>query len=135
MTTRMLLSGFLTLAGCGSMYSQQAEPPPKPVGLYEQYAPGLLARKAYTADPVGKYSVELWDLLVGPGMKNEGATLPGGAVIEVRSGSGDAVIDGKSQKIKIGSVFSVAEGVKFSLINSDKENPLSMRAVVIRTRQ
>ncbi len=106
----------------------------KPQNMYRQYARGLLARTAYTAHAETPFHVEIWDLLIGPGMATDTLSLPGATVLEVRSGSGLIVIDGKQDELQLGSSLAVDEGRTFQIDNSRGDQPISLRAVVIRTR-
>jgi mannose-6-phosphate isomerase-like protein (cupin superfamily) len=101
---------------------------------YRQYAPGLLARTVYKAEGADRFEVEIWDLLVGPGKKTEPATLPGGAVFEVRSGEGVLQVSGKRNEVKTGATLAVGDGESFQIDNGSTESAVSIRAVVIRAR-
>ena len=100
-------------------------------GIFRQYAPGLLARVNYQADATGRYRVAIWDLLVGPGRTSEPVNLPGGAVVEVRSGSGRAVIDGQAREITGGATFVVNEGSSLALANGHDDLALALRVTLI----
>jgi len=111
--------------------------PPKltsvvPRDPYRSIAPGLLARTRYVAERMGPYTLEVWDLMVGPGKTSEKARLPGAAVVEVRSGTGILSSGGKSVDLRMGTTASLAEAADFALGNNDKEAPLILRATLIR---
>lgn len=114
-------------------FDQTQTAPHEPQNPYQQYAPGLLARTVYKAEPTERFAVEMWDLLVGPGKKSEAASLPGGAVFEVRSGTGVITVGGQRRDIKIGATFNVDEGASFQLENSETDNSLSIRVVLIHS--
>jgi len=101
---------------------------------YRQYAPGLLARTVYKADQTGDLNVEIWDLLVGPGKRSEAATLPGGAVFEIRSGNGAVTIAGKRRDVKTGATLSLDDGDSFQIENTSADEPVSIRLVLIHGR-
>ena len=107
----------------------------QPADAFRQIVPGLLARTIYTAESSGPHRVEIWDIVVGPGMKSEATTFPGGAVLEVRGGHGSITIDDKRQELPLGSTLPVDDGHKFALENADKEAALSLRVVVISSQQ
>ena len=110
----------------------QAPPP----GMFHQYAPGLLARINYQVDTAGAYRVAIWDLLVGPGKRMDStATLPGGAVFEVRSGTGRIEIDGVARELKGGAAFVVHQGSRFALANGQADAALALRVTVIGARK
>jgi hypothetical protein len=102
---------------------------------YRQFAPGLLARTTYQAEPAGRLGVEVWDLLVGPGKKSDVVTLPGGVVCEVRAGTGLVLVSGKPREVRIGTTFSFDEGETLQIENRSADDALSIRAVLIRSRQ
>src|SRR5229473_5249580 len=79
----------------------------EPRGILRQYAPGLLVRTSYVAESSAAYRVEIWDLVVGPGKTSAAVKLPGGAVLEVRAGSGTVVIQGKRREFRPGAVFTI----------------------------
>jgi len=123
----LLLGAALALAS--PLEAQRTTKPP--ASTFHQYATGLLARTTYAADSTGPYRVEIWDLVVGPGMRSAPAALPGGAVFEVRAGSGQIEIERKRQELAQGAAVAVAQGVHFSLVNGRKDLQLAIRAVVI----
>jgi hypothetical protein len=103
--------------------------------FFKQFAPGLLARTVYTAQGSALYRVEMWDLLVGPGRKTASVSLPGGAVLEIRSGAGRVIIDGQPRDVRMGSTLAINEGSQFSINNGQEDRPLSIRAIVIPSQQ
>ncbi|MEM9386494.1 MAG: cupin domain-containing protein [Pseudomonadota bacterium] len=80
-------------------------------------------------------STQLWDLLVGPGMRSAPAVLEGAAFIFVRSGDGEISLDGKEQALRMGMSLSVPEGVEVSLTNPAKDKPLAAHAVIVTDGQ
>ena len=110
----------------------------EPETPHKEIAPGLLSQTAFDADgdtaARTRYQVEARNLLVGPGKSTEAATLPGGAVFEVRSGTGSVTIGENSQEITTGATFAVSKGESFRLANSS-EMGLALRVYVIRLRQ
>lgn len=111
--------------------AQVVTPPPATPPGYRQLVSGLLARSRFVADAPAGRRVELWDLLVGPGLRSAEATLPGAAVLEVRGGSGQIVIGGKPQDLRSGVTLSIPERTSFQVVNSRPDLGLSMRATVI----
>jgi hypothetical protein len=130
---------LVILVGIGLALSQTSQPhgqvtTPPPVqrdGTFRQYGPGLLARVNYQTDSPSGYRIELWDLLVGPAKTSEPVKLPGGAVVEVRSGSGRALVDGQAREITGGATFVVHQGSSLALTNSRDDLALALRATVI----
>src|SRR5262245_22441390 len=114
----MLVGIGVVLAHAPQLQGQAVSPlPDQRDGFFHQYGPGLLARINYQADSADGYRIALWDLLVGPGKSSEPVKLPGGSVVEVRSGSGRALIDGQAQRITSGATFVVHEGSSLALAN------------------
>ena len=110
-----------------------AEEQPR-TNLFKQYAPALLTRTVYVAPADAPYHVEMWDLLVGPRRKTDAVSLPGSAVLEVRSGAGLVTIDGKPHALRMGSTFAINEGSQFAIDNGQQPRALSIRAIVISSR-
>jgi mannose-6-phosphate isomerase-like protein (cupin superfamily) len=102
---------------------------------YKKYAPGLYARRVFqTVGPSKDYSVEEWGLLVGPGKKTDVVTLPGAAVLIVRTGNGVIAIGEQKQEFRLGSSLLIPENQKFSIANSSSERPVSIKAVILKGR-
>ena len=104
----------------------------QPRDPFRSIAPGLLARTRYVAERAGPFTLEVWDLMVGPGKSSEKTRFPGTAVVEVRSGSGTLSSGGKSLVLRMGATVPIEEAADFTLGNGDKEAPLILRATVIR---
>ena len=102
--------------------------------MFHQLARGILARTLLVADSSGDYRIELWDLLVGPGQRSDAMALPGGAVLEVRAGSGRIELDRAARELRPGTTLAVREGSKVALTNTRQDLGLSIRAVVVRRR-
>lgn len=98
---------------------------------YKQYAAGLLARTVYRTDENPRFTIEIWDLLVGPGKKSDPVTLPGGAIFEVRAGAGQIRAGDNTREVKLGTTMAIEDGQSFQIQNGSTENALSIRAVVI----
>jgi hypothetical protein len=132
-TRRVLIVVLLALvvALTPALDGQQPAVQPDQTGMFRQYAPGLLARVNYQSDAEGRWRVAIWDLLVGPGKTSDAVRLPGGAVIEVRGGSGRAIIDGKPREISGGTTFAVDEGSSLALANGSTELALALRVTLI----
>ena len=101
---------------------------------YKQYVAGLLARTVYRTDENPRFTVEIWDLLVGPGKKSDPATLPGGAIFEVRAGSGVINAGDNSRDVKLGATMAIEDGQSFQIQNGSADSALSIRAVIIQGR-
>jgi mannose-6-phosphate isomerase-like protein (cupin superfamily) len=113
----------------GQTRAAERQTPAEPA--YRQLVPGLLARTRFVAPTNGDRRVELWDLLVGPGKRSGPATLPGGAVLEVRGGSGRITVGDKDQELRTGATLAVPDGASFRLVNGRDDLGLSIRATVV----
>lgn len=89
----------------------------QPANPFTSITPGLFARTVYSADSGAGYRVEVRDLLVGPGQKASGS-LPGAAVLEIRSGAGTMTVAGRTQELRTGSTLSLPDGQAFAIQNT-----------------
>jgi len=142
MTSRSIRvrSSFLAVAVClvAACMAAQQQPAPAPSTdrsqMFRQYAEGLLARTVYVSEGDGPFRVEIWDLLVGPGRRTVPFQLPGGAVLEFRSGAGNAVVSGKEQRVRPGTSVRADDGSQIVLVNANSDTLLAVRAIVIAAR-
>jgi hypothetical protein len=104
--------------------------PPDAGRTYRQYAEGLLVREVYTTSD--RVTVDIWDVMVGPGKTSASVTLPGSVVLEVRSGSGTLVQGDARQALRLGTVLSLPSEARFSLSNASRTQPLVLRAIIAR---
>lgn len=107
--------------------------PPDDPRIFHQYAPGLLTRINVVADS-GATRIAQWDLLIGPGMTSAPATLPGGAVFEVRAGQGRVTLNDKAREIRAGETFVVNEGGRFAFVNGRTDLGLALRVILLSRR-
>lgn len=153
MTDRLLrsIAGFIALAilatpACqrGPAPAQGQRPPDAPAGALSDYSPaqpyrqlaqGILAQTVYVAEADGPFTAELWDLIVGPGMRSEAAVLPGAAIFEIRSGTGTVSVGGQGRDARMGMTFSIPEGEQFTVVNGSPDQALMIRATVVRARE
>jgi hypothetical protein len=95
-------------------------------------APGLLARRIVEASSTdGDYSSDIWSLLVGPATETSEARLPGAAVLSLNAGKVDVVVGSEKRSLAAGMSTQVAEGASFKLVNTDKDRPALLRAIVL----
>jgi hypothetical protein len=78
--------------------------------------------------------LEVWDLLVGPGIVTDALVLPGGGVLQVRSGAAQLTLDGQPQDVRIGQSVALDEGRSLRIDNRGSSNPLTLRATLVRAR-
>ena len=105
-----------------------------PADPYKELVSNLLVRTAYTADD-GDMTVEVWDLMVGPGKKSGGAKLPGAAVLEVRSGQSVITAAGQTREVRTGATLPLDEGAEFTVENRTPNGAVMIRATVIRRKR
>lgn len=104
----------------------------QPKNPYEQLAAGIMTRTLFEASSGTGYRVVVDDLLVGPGKHSESVSLPGMAVLEVRSGNGLITIGrGKPRDLKLGSTFTLPEGESFAIDNK-AEDAIAIRVHVFK---
>ncbi len=117
------------LSGAWSfLEAQETETKPS----YKQYAPGLLRKLVFRAEKQDdRPGVEVWSLLVGPGMKTGVTELPGGAILLVRSGEGAIAFSGQLEELKLGQTMQIEPGTSFQISNTNDVIPINIRAVVI----
>lgn len=130
----------LLLGICAADAAAQPGPgagkPPPGRDTFHQYAEGLLVRPVFASDSAGAYRVEVWDLLVGPGMRSAEVRLPGGAVCEVRAGSGVLRREGgRDLQLAPGATFTLSEGARFVVANGRDDLGLSIHAVIVSRRE
>ena len=98
---------------------------------FSKLAVGLATRTIFRAsDGVGT-QVEVRDLLTGPQQKTESTSLPGAAVLEIRSGAGTIQIGDKQQELSLGSTLTVPERAAFTIENKS-DVPMTVRAFLFR---
>jgi hypothetical protein len=99
---------------------------------FKPLVPGLLARHIVEASSIeGDYSSDIWSLLVGPATETSEARLPGAAVLSVNAGKVDVIVGSEKRSLAPGTSTQVAEGASFKLVNTDKDRPALLRAIVL----
>lgn len=114
--------GCQSRAGVGPLPGPEAGPitfsRTQPANAFTSLAPGILTRTVYSAGSGAGYRVEVRDLLVGPGQKASAVSLPGGAVIEVRSGQGVITVAGQRRELRIGATLTLSQDQAFDVENT-----------------
>jgi hypothetical protein len=99
---------------------------------FKPLVPGLLARHIVEASSIdGDYSTDIWSLLVGPATETSEARLPGAAVLSVNAGKVDVLIGSEKRSLAPGTSTEVTEGASFKLVNTDKDRPALLRAIIL----
>jgi hypothetical protein len=103
----------------------------EPAMPFSKFADGLATRTLFQAsDGVGT-QVEVRDLLIGPRQKTERTSLPGAAVLEIRSGGGTIQIGDRQQELPLGSTLTVPEKAAFTIENKS-DLPMTIRGFLFR---
>ena len=114
-----------------------AAPPGLPGEAYRRVVgEGILARTLdVTPVPSSGLEVETWQLLV-PARRaaDGGASLPGGAVLEVLSGRGSVRTEDQVREVGPGWIGTLDQGAKIAFDNSAGEAPTEWRITLIRRR-
>jgi hypothetical protein len=99
---------------------------------FKPLVPGLLARHIVEASSIeGDYSSDIWSLLVGPATETSEARLPGAALLSLNAGKVDVLVGSEKRSLTPGTSTQVAEGASFKLVNTDKDRPALLRAIVL----
>ena len=125
---RHIVAFVLTTALITAAIAQETPSPTE--RAFRQYAEGLLIREVYTTRD--RVTVDIWDLMVGPGKSSAPATLPGAAILEVRSGAGTLEQTGKRDALRLGTVLSLPPQTEFRLSNASRTQALVLRAVIVK---
>jgi hypothetical protein len=126
------------LAGCRSVAgSRKALPPPVQASTYQpanplnQRAPGLLGRAVFRTSDTDPFLVEFEDLVAAP--SSSAVSVPiRGAVVEVRSGEGEAVVSSRRIDLKQGTTFAVSAAETLTV--QARGGPVELRTVQITGR-
>jgi hypothetical protein len=108
-------------------FAQDARPP----GEYRQWVPGLLSRSIFKSPVDDKVTVEIFDLMVGPGQSSEAITLTGGAVLDIQAGDASLSVDGKAQRVQAGGVVSLAQNQKIAIDNTRAQRSFVARLILL----
>jgi hypothetical protein len=93
---------------------------------------GVLGRPVFKTPDGDPYRVELDDVLVQPSSSPISLPLEQAAVMEVRSGEGDATAGGRRIELRQGATFAVSAGETLSV--QPRGGPVSLRVVSIASR-
>jgi hypothetical protein len=103
-----------------------------PTPQFTAVSPGLYTRKIlHTASPAGDFTVELWSVLVSPGLTTGETRFPGAAVLSLRTGSVVVLVGEGKTPLKPGATAQVPEGALVRFTNPDEMHPAQLRAVVL----
>jgi hypothetical protein len=114
----------LSAAAPAALSCQQPGPdttrqtPPKPE-VYRQLAEGVMASSepVFATDSLPNYRVQILNLVVGPNKSAPRVPLDGAALMELRSGTLEVTINGRTTRREIGATWFVPAGAKVALRN------------------
>jgi hypothetical protein len=140
MTRSLLVLTMLVFAiGCAGtrggrgLVSAPREPSDyQPPNALTPRASGLLGRAVFRTPDSDPYRVELEDVLVQPSSSPVSLLLEQAAVIEVRSGVGDATAGDRRIELTQGTTFTVSAGERLSV--QPRGGPVLLRVVSIAGR-
>jgi len=93
---------------------------------------GLLGRSVFRTIESDPYRVEFEDVLVQPSSSPTALPLSQAAVIEVRSGEGEATIGDRRVELRQGTTFAVSAGERLTV--QPRGEPVTLRVVQIAAR-
>jgi hypothetical protein len=93
---------------------------------------GLLGRSVFRTPEGDPYRVEFEDVLVQPSPSPTALPLSQAAVIEVRSGEGEAAIGDRRVELRQGTTFAVSAGERLTV--QPRGEPVTLRVVQIAAR-
>jgi hypothetical protein len=105
----------------------------RPANPFSPAGDNLFTRTVFAADGPPGYRLEVRELIVTAHKRTEAISLPGGALFEVRYGSGALDEGGKRREIKAGSTFLITEGETVTMENTS-ELPLVARVYLVKAR-
>lgn len=133
MGVALILSG-----GCRTAFEEggkHALPPIPPDKGFSDYKPdhpylplgnGVAKRSVFTTTSPAGLAIDVQDFLVAPGHPAVDLALAGGAVLEVRQGTGEAVVGEEKIELRPGLVVTV--GAEEFLRITARGEPLALRA-------
>lgn len=102
----------------------------QPAKPYAATDNGVLARTIFQAAGVAGTRIEVRDWTLPPGKQTTPITLPGAALIEVRSGSGTVRVADQRRELQLGAIVPVSQDQSFAIANSGQLT-LAMRVYVV----
>ncbi len=99
---------------------------------YHEYVEGLYVLELFrTVSRDESFEIDVWNLLVGPGKETGEFELPGTAVLLLRAGSAQVVVDGQSKSdLEMGATLVVPEKTRIRITNRAGDRPVNVRATL-----
>ena len=121
----------LALAFCLASMSVNGQQAPAIPNMYQRAETGWIERYVYRSAADAKVSVEISDVLVGPGRVALLKEMITGALVEVKAGVAMVTVDQKKQRIAPGVVLRVDQGQTLSIDNRRGKRPFVARLIRI----
>ncbi len=106
------------LIGCAPAVLAQAKPgqaqEPGRV-VYESLAPGIVGAHVFTSDALKDVTVEVSDVILGPGKSAPDFLVRGIAIMELKSGEVETSIDGQTVRRRPGAYWVVRAGQRYAI--------------------
>ncbi len=99
-------------------------------GRFRELRPNLFSREAYRIGDPNSPIAKVMDFNVGPGRRAEAYSFDGAALLQVTSGEGLLIVDGKETNAQLGASLAASDGQELIVDNSRADKPLKIRAVV-----
>ena len=98
---------------------------------YTGYNSGIVKRRTYVTNTQSSFLVEIWDMMAALGKKSSKISFPGAAILEVRTGTGRFIVDGKTYEMKTGSTIEINEGSSLEIDTQRVQQPINFRVIII----
>lgn len=96
---------------------------------YRETAPGLLERTIFKGPDTAGASVEIIDIMVGPGQVAERLAVESGSLLDVQAGNAVLAVDGRRQEARPGRVLALEPGQTLSIDNQKQQRPFVARLI------
>jgi len=117
---KVMLLTPVVLIGCATAVLAQAKPgrPQAPERVvYESLAPGIVGAHVFTSDVLKDVTVEVSDVILGPGKSALDFLVRGVVMMELKSGEVETTIDGQAARRRPGAYWVVRSGQRYAIKN------------------
>jgi hypothetical protein len=104
---------------CQQPAQDTTRPAPQKPESYRQLAEGVMASSepVFATDSLAHFHIQVLNLVLGPNKSAPRVPLEGAAIMELRSGSLEVTINGRTTRQEIGATWFVPAGAKLALKN------------------
>ncbi len=85
--------------------------------VYESLAPGVIGARAFTSDALKDVTIQVSDVILGPGKSATNLPVRGVAILELKSGEVETTIDSQTVRRRPGDYWIVRSGQRYSIKN------------------